>query len=107
MLSDNPATRELINLLHAALATIAVPDPVEEVRVYSFVEVADITGMSRDSLEQDCRAGRLEHTHRGRKRGMTLAQIRKLLDASTAARTAGAETTPRSGAYRPSRKSVR
>lgn len=65
---------------------------VEQHRVLPLAEVAQLTGISQRKLEIECRAGRLEHTHDGNLRGMTLAQV----DLLVASRKAGAtEVAPR------------
>jgi hypothetical protein len=47
--------------------------------VYSLPEVAELTGFPLRSLQRQCRAGKVEHIHYGRYRGMTAEQIRKLV----------------------------
>lgn len=47
--------------------------------VYSLPQVADRTGFALSTLEEDCRRGAVEHTHRGRTVGMTSRQIAMLV----------------------------
>ncbi|WP_433731161.1 hypothetical protein ACQP2Y_21975 [Actinoplanes sp. CA-051413] len=60
----------LLNTVVSGIRTGSVED-----RVFTLEEVAARTGWALDTLEEDCRAGRLQHTKRGRKRGMTSSQI--------------------------------
>ncbi len=57
------------------LAELARLVALEAHRVWPLAEVANITGFSQRWLEKECRADRLEHTHEGHTRGMTVAQI--------------------------------
>lgn len=50
---------------------------------HTLAEVAQLTGFSERSLADDCRAGRIEHVHRGRDRVMTDEQIAALIRAHT------------------------
>lgn len=47
--------------------------------VYPLAEVAELTGWSELSLLRDCRAGRIEHVHRGNAYGLTADQIAQLI----------------------------
>lgn len=47
--------------------------------LHTLAEVAALTGFSERSLADDCRAGRIEHVHRGRDRLMTDEQIAALI----------------------------
>jgi hypothetical protein len=54
-------------------------------KLWTLEEVADRTGFALRTLQRDCRAGRIEHVHRGRDRLMTAAQVQKLIEQDTAA----------------------
>lgn len=58
---------------------------IQQHRVYSLEEVAEMTGISLRRIELACRGDELEHVHDGAARGMTLAQI----DLLVASRTRG------------------
>lgn len=59
--------------------------------LFTLKEVAERTGFSLRTLQDDCRAGRVAHVHRGRDRLMTADQVRALIDQHT---TAAAVTAP-------------
>jgi hypothetical protein len=46
---------------------------------YTLEEVAERTGFALTELIRDCKAGRIEHTWRGRTRCMTPGQVAKLM----------------------------
>ena len=48
---------------------------IDDVRVYKVAEIAEITGMSKRAILDDCRSGTVEHVHRGNLRGMTARQL--------------------------------
>lgn len=50
---------------------------------FTLREVAEATGFPLVPLQRDCRAGRVEHVYRSRKRFMTMEQVLKLVDQST------------------------
>lgn len=52
-------------------------------RLFTLAEVAERTGFNLLGLARDCRAGRVEHVHRGRDRLMTAEQVEKLVMAHT------------------------
>jgi hypothetical protein len=52
-------------------------------RLWTLKEVSEYTHFALRSLEVDCRAGRLEHVHRGRERLMTNAQVDALIASAT------------------------
>jgi hypothetical protein len=58
-----------------SVAELARLVAIEQHRVLSLSEVSEVTGFSLRWLEKECRAKRLEHTHEGNTRGMTLAQV--------------------------------
>lgn len=60
-------------------------------RVYTLEEVAERTHFSLRSLELGCRNGSIQHTRRGKFRGMTPQQIAVLLDQHT---TGGSNSAP-------------
>lgn len=70
---------DLARILAVALERY-VTESVHAPRVYRISEVAQMTGMSQRSILDDCRAGRVEHVHRGDLRGMTAPQIKQLVD---------------------------
>jgi hypothetical protein len=72
-------------LLNTVVSGIRVGS-VED-RVFPLEEVAARTGWALDTLEEDCRAGRLKHTRRGRKRGMTSSQIADAINQHTVGAT--------------------
>lgn len=47
---------------------------------YTLAEVAEMTGFPLRPLLDDCRAGRVEHIHRGRERYMTPEQVHSLIE---------------------------
>ena len=51
--------------------------------LFTLAEVSNKTGFALRSLELDCRAGRVEHVHRGRDRFMTAAQVELLIAGHT------------------------
>ncbi len=50
-------------------------------KLWTLREVHERTGFALRTLERDCRAGRIAHIHRGRKRFMTTAQVEMLVTA--------------------------
>lgn len=68
----------LLNLVVSGIRTGGVDD-----RVFTLEEVSARTGWALETLEEDCRAGRLKHTKRGRKRGMTSSQIAEAINMHT------------------------
>jgi hypothetical protein len=65
---DEVAT--LLNTVMSGIRQGGVDD-----RVYSLEEVAARTHWSLETLKDDCIAGRINHTRRGRQRGMSSSQI--------------------------------
>jgi hypothetical protein len=55
----------------------------QEPFLYTLDRVSELTGVSLERLERECRPGRLEHVHIGNTRGMTRAQIERMLVAYT------------------------
>lgn len=52
---------------------------MDDIRLWTLAEVAEQTGFALRTLERDCRAGRVEHVHRGRVRCMTTPQVQALI----------------------------
>lgn len=69
---------DMATLLNTVVAGIRTGDNGDD-RVYSLPEVAERTGFSLKQLMTDCQRGLVEHTHRGRFRGMTSRQIALLV----------------------------
>jgi hypothetical protein len=61
-------------------------------KLYTLREVSDQTGFALRTLERDCRAGRVEHVHRGRERLMTAAQVQTLIEKHTHVAVTPADT---------------
>jgi hypothetical protein len=80
--------------------------------IYSFAEVVEITKgvITKDWLDRQARAGTFEHVHVGRNRGLTPAQLDRLLEQQTTKPSAAepadlpvaeiASLTPRSRGHR-------
>lgn len=69
---------DMAQLLNTVVAGIRTGDEGDDV-VYTLEEVAARTKFSLIELQRDCRSGLIEHTHRGRLRGMTSRQIALLV----------------------------
>lgn len=68
----------LLNTVVSGIRAGSVDD-----RVFTLEEVAARTGWSVVTLKEDCRAGRLSHTKRGRSLGMTSSQINDAINRHT------------------------
>jgi hypothetical protein len=56
--------------------------------VFTLAKVSELTGWAEITLLRDCKAGRIEHVHRGNSYGMTREQIHELVAKHTVTTTA-------------------
>ncbi|MET0419574.1 MAG: hypothetical protein ABW022_26465 [Actinoplanes sp.] len=78
-MSETMSLEQVSDLFRAVFAGLRVGS-VHQDRAYSLEEVAQRTGLAVTSLVKECRAGRLEHVHKGDFRGMTPLQVSKMLE---------------------------
>lgn len=73
--SDHLSVTDVLRLVQ----TLAERPTVDNEDVFTLDQVAEKTKVAHKTLLKECRAGRLEHVHRGQLRGMTREQIAKML----------------------------
>jgi hypothetical protein len=69
---------EVAGFVSSLLGAVRAGGAIED-GAYTLEQVAERTGLAESTLVKDCRAGILEHVHKGDTRAMTPTQVNRML----------------------------